>query len=112
MTRLSQALELLDLEGEGGLDGRLVKLQGERCSVFIAEGPWAAGFYTWCDDPSERMVAHFDDPIEAIRAGLARASQRGQPAHAEATDTGNGRTHQGCAETGQPTATDDQRRER
>ena|SRR5215203_3970372 len=112
MTRLSQALELLDLEGEGGLDGRLVKLQGERCSVFIAEGPWAAGFYTWCDDPSERMVAHFDDPIEAIRAGLARASQRGQPAHAGASDSGNLRKYQGCAETVQPTATDDDRRER
>lgn len=74
MTRLTEALATLGLTAETSLAGRWAKLQGERCAVYVVEAPWAAGFYSWCDDPRHRAVEHHADPIEAIQAGLERAS--------------------------------------
>ena len=83
MTRLTEALESLELTAETSLAGRWIKLQGDRCAVYVAEAPWARGFYSWCDDPLNRAVEHYADPIEAISAGLARASacRVGQKTH-------------------------------
>ncbi len=57
------------------LDGHWLTLQGERCAVFVA---WASGdaYYTWCDDPDERAVEAYPDPVTAIGAGLRRAARR------------------------------------
>ncbi len=74
MTRLVDALHELGLKGEISLSGRWVTLQGEWCAVYVLEGPWGAGYYTWCDDPAERVVERYADPTEAILAGLRRAS--------------------------------------
>lgn len=74
MTRLTEALETLGLAAETSLAGRWTKLQGKRCAVYVVEAAWAASFYSWCDDPLDRVVEHHSDPIEAIRAGLKRAS--------------------------------------
>ena len=76
MTRLVDALHELGLKGEISLSGRWVTLQGERCAIYVLEGPWGAGFYAWCDDPDERMVQRYADPVEAILAGLQRARPR------------------------------------
>jgi hypothetical protein len=74
MTRLTDALDSLGLAAEIALAGRWAQLQGEVCAVFVAEAPWGAGFYTWCDHPRERDVEYYVNPIAAIRAGLERAS--------------------------------------
>lgn len=74
MTRLTEALQALGLDGEITLSGRWLKLRGGRCSVYVAEAAWDAGYYTWCDDRKERTVEHYLDPTEAIRAGLKRAA--------------------------------------
>jgi hypothetical protein len=73
---LVAALHALDLEGEVSLAGRWVKLRGERCAVYVVEGSDHGGYYTWCDDPQERVVQAYRDPVEAIRAGLDRAARR------------------------------------
>jgi hypothetical protein len=75
MTRLVEALRMLELEGEVSLAGRWLKLQGERATVYVAETSWGSGFYTWCDDPCERSVELYSDPVEAIQAGLRRAAR-------------------------------------
>ncbi len=76
MTGLLEALRDLGLAGEISLSGRWVELRGERCAVYVVEAAWSGGYYTWCDDPAQRTVEHYLDPIEAIQAGLRRASAR------------------------------------
>ena len=76
MTRLVEALRTLGLEGRVGISGRWVELKGERCRVYVAAAPRNAEFYAWCDDPKERTVEHYSDPIAAIEAGLRRAAGR------------------------------------
>ncbi len=78
MTRLVAALHQLGLEGEQRFEGRWVKLQGERCSVYVIEDEWGTGYYTWCDDPPARTVEWYPDALGAIRAGLRRAGRGGQ----------------------------------
>ena len=75
MTRLVEALHALGMDGELSLSDRWAKLEGERCSVYIAEAGWNGGYYTWCDDPQARSVEFYLDPSEAIRAGLRRAAK-------------------------------------
>ena len=77
MTRLVEALRSMGLDGEITLGGRWVKLQGERCSVYVVEAAWGAGYYTWCDVPEERAVQYYADPAAAIQAGLRRARAAG-----------------------------------
>ncbi len=74
MTRLTEALQRLGVEGEINLSGRWVKVQGGRFPVYVAEAAWNAGYYTWCDDSEERVVEFYLNPTEAIRAGLQRAA--------------------------------------
>ncbi len=74
MTRLTDALQSLGVEGEINLSGRWVKLQGVRFPVYVVEVAWNAGYYTWCDDREERVVEFYLDPAEAVRAGLQRAA--------------------------------------
>jgi hypothetical protein len=74
MMRLVEALQTLGLQGEVSLGGRWVMLQGERCAVYVVEAAWGTHYYTWCDDPAERAVQSFPDPVQAIQAGLRRAS--------------------------------------
>ena len=73
MTRLVEALDALHLEGELSLADRWVKLQGQRCWVYVAAAK-GGGYFTWCDDVQERAIAFYRDPIDAIQAGLRRAS--------------------------------------
>ena len=75
MTRLEDALQALNLKGEVALSGRWVKVQGERCMIYVVEAAWGGGFYTWCDDPQERAAEMYLDPVEALRAGMRRAQQ-------------------------------------
>ncbi len=75
MTQLVDALNELGLEGEYSLEGRMVKLQGERCAVYVVEAGWGMSYYTWCDDPQGRAVEYYSDPVAAIRAGLQRATR-------------------------------------
>ena len=74
MARLVDALRALGLHGRLSPSGRLVTLDGERCRVYVAEAPRGGGYYTWCDDPAERVVEHYPDPATAIQAGLRRAA--------------------------------------
>ncbi len=72
MTQLVEALDALHLEGELSLAGRWVKLQGERCWVYVVAAK-GGGYFTWCDDAEERGIVFYRDPREAIQAGLQRA---------------------------------------
>ena len=74
MTRLSDVLDELGLVGEPALGGQLIKLQGERCAVYVVEAQWGGGYFAWCDDPDEREVLFYQDPVEAISTGLSRAA--------------------------------------
>src|SRR5947209_1820112 len=75
MTRLVDTVKQLGLDGEISLLGRWVRLQAERCPVYVIEVSGGCGYYTWCDAPGERTVEPYLDPAEAIRAGLRRAAR-------------------------------------
>ena len=77
--RLVEALQTLGLQGELSLGGRWVTLRGERCRVYVVEAAWGTHYYTWCDDPAERTVQSYLDPVQAIQAGLRRAAGRPGP---------------------------------
>jgi hypothetical protein len=80
MTRLTDTLQSLGLEGEIALAGRWVTIQGEQTLVYVVEATWGNGYYTWCADPRARTVEFYHDPAEAIQAGLRRAAQLRTPA--------------------------------
>ena len=69
MTQLVEALDALHLEGELSHADRWVKLQGQRCRVYVATAK-DGGYFTWCDDPQERMtnVATTALPLPTIGA--------------------------------------------
>lgn len=73
MTQLIEALHAMGLDGEIALADRWIKLQGERCAVYVVERAWGGGYYTWCEDRQARAVEFYLDPIMAIKAGLRRA---------------------------------------
>src|SRR5439155_26001274 len=75
MTRLVDVVKQLDLDGEISILGRWVRLQGERCPVYVIEVAGGCGYYTWCDAPGERTIEPYLDPTEAIQAGLRRAAR-------------------------------------
>lgn len=81
MARLLDALRRLGLSGRVDASGRWLTLDGEGCRVFVAEARRGGAYYTWCDDPNERVVEHYPDPTAAILAGLRRAA--GRPKEAE-----------------------------
>jgi hypothetical protein len=76
MTRLVDALKKLGLTADVELDGRWIRLNGERGAVFVTASTWGDSYYTWCDLSDERAVRRFNDPVEAIEAGLKRAGRR------------------------------------
>jgi hypothetical protein len=76
MTRLAEAVEALGLEGELSLSGSWVRLRTEQCTIYVVEAVAGTRYYTWCDAPDERHVELFHDPIEAIHAGMRRASRQ------------------------------------
>jgi hypothetical protein len=84
MTHLVDVLRLLGVHSEVTLAGRWATIQGERCQVHVVEAPWGAGYYGWCDDPGERAVKRYHDPVAAIQDGLRRAAvERGPGGPAE-----------------------------
>ncbi len=74
MTRLREALQELGLEAETELSGRWVRLEGHRSAVYVVEVASGTHYYTWCEYPEEPTVEVYLDPVEAIQAGLRRAS--------------------------------------
>ncbi len=67
----------LGLDGEVTPSGRWVVLRGDRFAVYVIQA--ATGeYFTWCDDPAERIVKAYRDPREAILAGLKRAAEHDQ----------------------------------
>lgn len=77
--RLVDALRGLGLEGDVQQQGRWITLQGERCHVYVIEADWGTGYATWCDAPGQRTVEWYDDPAQAIVAGLRRAAASPTP---------------------------------
>ena len=75
MTRLVEALDSLGLAAEVELNGRWIRITGDRGTVFVTSSAWGDSYYTWCDIPDQRTVQRFSDPVEAIRVGLRRASR-------------------------------------
>ena len=73
--RLLDALQELQLDAEMAMDDRWVRIQGERCSVYVVEMARHRGFFTWCDDPDERAIEFHEDAFGAIRSGLRRAAR-------------------------------------
>lgn len=73
--RLVDALRELRLEAEMAMEGRWVRIQGKRCSVYVVEMARQRGFFTWCDDPDERAIEFHEDALDAIRSGLRRAAR-------------------------------------
>lgn len=73
MTRLLEAVQTFGLEADIAPSGRLVKIRGERCAVFVAEDAWGSQYYTWCDGAWARTVELYASAQEAIQAGLRRA---------------------------------------
>jgi len=55
------------------LAGRWATLQGDRCTFFVVQ-VGVGGYVTWCASPCDRAVAFFRTPMDAIAAGLRRAS--------------------------------------
>ena len=73
MTQLVEALDALHLEGELSHADRWVKLQGQRCWVYVAVVK-GVGYVIWFDDAQERVIAFYRNPIDAIQAGMRRAA--------------------------------------
>ena len=76
MTRLVDVIQELGLRGEVSPFGRWVRLQGEQGPVYVAQAAFGQGYYTWCDTPHGHAADPYLDPVEAIQAGLQRATHR------------------------------------
>ncbi len=75
MTRLDDALDTLGLRGKSELEGTWVTLSGEGWRVYVMGTRWSQRYYTWCDDPHDRTVEVYVDPVAALQAGLRRAAR-------------------------------------
>ncbi len=76
VTLLLEALQTLGVNGDLVLAGRWVTLQGTRCTVFVAQAG-ISRYLTWCGAPCDGAVEFYLTPIQAIEAGLRRASGQG-----------------------------------
>ncbi len=76
MTRLVEAVQALGVEADFAPSRRLVKIKGERRTVYVAEVAWGSEYYTWCDGTEARTVELYATAREAIQAGLRRAETR------------------------------------
>ncbi len=74
MTHLVDALRILSVHSQVTLAGRWARIEDERCRVHVVDSPWQGSYHGWCDDPAERMVERYANPIEAICDGLRRAT--------------------------------------
>jgi hypothetical protein len=81
MTRLVAALRALSLEGEIAHGGTWVTLRGERCLAYVVEASEGPVYLTWCDDPHERAVEVYGDPVAALLAGHRRIAHVDRGAH-------------------------------
>ncbi|MEP7188848.1 MAG: hypothetical protein ABI901_06650 [Roseiflexaceae bacterium] len=79
MARLIDALDALGLNGEITLSGRWIKIQGERCVIYLVENAWGTSYFSWCDAPCDRTVHVYHDPVEAIEASMRRAAKVDNP---------------------------------
>jgi len=61
------------VDGDITLGGRWATFQGTRCTVFVVQ-VGVGGYVTWCSPPCDGAVEFFRTPIQAIAAGLRRAS--------------------------------------
>ncbi len=77
MTPLVDALQASGIAADVSLGGRWAEFQGERRRVYVFETA-RGGYYTWCDDPLDRKVEIYRNPVEAIQAGLRRAAKHDQ----------------------------------
>jgi hypothetical protein len=84
MTRLVDALANLGRQAEISPSGRWVRFQGIHCAVVVAEASRGRVFLSWCDHPAERTVERYEDPVDAIAAGLRRSARLSR------AETGNG----------------------
>lgn len=75
VTSLVDALRYLDIDAEVLMNGKWARLDGEHFAVYVVEMSHYRGFFTWCDDPAERSVEYYSDPLDAILSGLRRANQ-------------------------------------
>ena len=75
MTRLVDVIQELGLRGEVSPFGRWVRLQGEQGPVYVAQAAFGQGYYSWCDTPHGHAAEPYLDPVEAIQAGLQRATR-------------------------------------
>jgi len=79
---LVDTIDLLGLDADLAMEGRWVRIGGERCSVYVVELARGRGYFTWCDDPVERAVEFHEESLEANLSGLRRAARHradGQP---------------------------------
>ena len=58
------------------LKKRWVRLRGEQGPVYVAHAAFGQGYYTWCDTAHGHAAEPYLDPVEAIQAGLQRATRR------------------------------------
>ena len=72
VSRLLEAARELGIEVDVALSGSWVTLEGKRGRAYVAETQRRDIFLTWCDDPADRVVEQFDDPVEAINAAARR----------------------------------------
>jgi hypothetical protein len=80
MTALVDALAALGLEGTISLSGRWLVLNEDGTRVFVVEASRGGGYYSWCEDPAERVVEYYPDASAAILAGLRRAGRHARGA--------------------------------
>jgi hypothetical protein len=73
MPRLLEVLRMLGLDADIASSGRLAKIKGQKCAIYVAEAAWGSQYYTWCDDEETRTVELYRTAHEAIEAGLRRA---------------------------------------
>ena len=78
MTQVVEACQKRGLAYEQAFEGRWVRLEGERGSVYVIEAEHGKGYYTWCDVKEARTVEFYPDARAAIDAGLRRAADHGQ----------------------------------
>jgi hypothetical protein len=81
MMRLIAALRALSLEGEIACGGTWVTLRGERCLAYVVEAGEGPLYLTWCDDPRERTVEVYGDPVAALLAGRRRIAHADRESH-------------------------------
>ena len=74
VSKLIVTLKDMDLAWEEGYTGLWVTLRRGNDSIHFIENANGTRFYTWCDNPAERTVQAFEDPQDAIHAGLRRCS--------------------------------------